>query len=415
MARVFLHIDMDTFFVSCERAKNDTLKNKPVVIASNLKRAIISAASYEVKKLGFKTGDPFYKVKEQIKDLVVIEPHYDLYSMMSKKIFEYIQDHYSNKIEVYSIDECFIDITNEYKKYDTPLNMAKHIQQSLLKHLKIPCSIGISYTKFLAKMSTNMAKPFGIIETKKEDIETRFYDLDIKKIFGVGKASVKKLNDYGIQTYRDLINCKNDIFLKKVFGNRYFMLIKDLRGENENKQHVLNEDIKSISNSETFMNDDSNDYLFIIKELRRILNNICNRAKDLNLEGREISVSIRHQNREWIRKSKKLSNWTNNEETIWNYVLFLFESMWESEYIRGLGIALSSLRSVFSINKSIELFENKNASEIDKIINNNNFKFEKNVLKSANQYLKEQSVQKENIKFLRKNTAKRDKKIDLEN
>ncbi|AZZ65466.1 DNA polymerase IV [Metamycoplasma phocicerebrale] len=414
MAKIIFHIDMDAFFVSCERAKNNSLINKPIVIASNLKRAIISAASYEVKNLGFKTGDPFYKVKKVIKDLVIIEPHYDLYSMMSTKIFEFIENNFSKDLEIYSIDECYIDVTQKYKKYGSPENMAKEIQKSILLHFQIPCSIGISYTKFLAKMSTNKAKTFGIVETKKEDIPSYFYNLPINKIFGIGRANAPKLNNAGIYTYEDLLNCKNDVLLRKIFGKNYYYLIGDLKGENEKNQHVLSKTVKSISNSETFMINDSNNYLFVINELKKIINNIVNRANDLNLECKEISISLRTQEKNWLKKSKTLPNWTNDFEVLWQYALNLFNTLWNDEYIRGVGGSLSYLKSIFDNNKTINLFEQEKLSKIDRIINNSNYRFGKNLLKTGAQYLKEKSAQQENIKFLRKNKKPYNKKINLE-
>lgn len=413
MSKVIFHIDMDSFFVSCERSKNESLINKPVVIASNLKRAIVTAMSYEVKNAGFKTGDPFYLVKDKIKDLIVIEPHYQLYSLMSKKIFNFLEKNFSKKIEIYSIDECYLDVTNEAKNFDSALELARTIQEQILKEFKIPCSIGISYTKFLAKMSTNKAKPFGILQTKKEDIKKHFFDLPVKKIFGIGKASAEKLISHNINTYYDLVNCQNDIFLKSVFGKNYFIFIQNLKGLNITKEHVLPHDVKSISNSETFMVSDSNDENYLINELKKIVKNVCERANNLNLEGNEISVSLRQKNKLWNSKHKKIGIWTNNYEIIWNHVFLLFKEMWEENEIRGLGIALRGLRTIFNNYSSLNLFELDNKNIIDKIINEQNFLEGKNQLKTLYQYSKEKQINTENIKFLRKN-SKKNKTINLE-
>ncbi|PYF43706.1 Y-family DNA polymerase [Metamycoplasma alkalescens] len=416
MNKVIFHIDMDSFFVSCERAKNQSLNNKPIVIASNLKRAIATAMSYEVKKYGFKVGDGFYLMKNKIKDLIAIEPHYQLYSLTSKKIFKFIETFFTNKIEIYSIDECYIDVTEEVKKFNSPYEMAKKIQDEIYKVFKIPCSIGISYTKFLAKMSTNKAKPFGIIETKKEDIKKHFYQLPIKKIFGIGKGIVPKLIRNNINTYEDLVNCQNEVFLKSIFGKNYFLFIQDLKGDNNNRQHVLTNEIKSISNSKTFMEEDSNDSEYLINELREITVNIVKRAEDLNLEGKNISVSIRHQNKLWVHKNKILSKWTNDFEQIWKIVFLLFNEIWNEQKIRGLGVGLGGLKSVFSEKESLNLFEfeNKKNSIVEKIINENNLVIGKNKLKTLNQYDQEKNQNKENIRFLRKNFKTYNKKINLE-
>ncbi|WP_330463276.1 Y-family DNA polymerase [Metamycoplasma gateae] len=415
MPSVIFHIDMDSFFVSCERSKNESLKNKPVVIATNQKRAIISAMSYEVKQHGFKTGDPFYLVKEKIKNLIVVEPHYQLYSLMSKKIFNFIRDKFSQNLEIYSIDECYIDVTTKVKQFKSPIELAKIIQKSILDIFKIPCSIGISYTKFLAKMSTNNAKPFGILETKKEDIINNFYKLPIKKIFGIGNSSATKLKEINVLTYKDLVNCKNDLFLKKVFGKNYYKLIEDLKGTNVSKQHILPKDIKSISNSKTFMDSDKDDVYYLIDELKKIALNISKRAKDQNLVGKVVSLSLRLQNKIWIHKHKKIDGYTNEFDIIWKNIKFLFSQMWDDNKIRGLGIAISDLKSTFNIQKSLDLFKNSSSmNKVEKIIKENNFYEGKEILKTLKQFSKEKNINIENIKFLRKNTTIGTKKINLE-
>ncbi|WP_261368982.1 hypothetical protein [Mycoplasma struthionis] len=116
MNKVIFHIDMDAFFVSCERAINPSLNNKPIIIARNSNRAIITAMSYEIKNKGFKVGDPFYKVKDVFKDALIIEPHYELYSLTSKRLFERLAYELNIEIEVYSIDECYIDVTEILEK-----------------------------------------------------------------------------------------------------------------------------------------------------------------------------------------------------------------------------------------------------------------------------------------------------------
>ncbi|CRH45826.1 DNA polymerase IV [Chlamydia trachomatis] len=146
-------------------------------------------------------------------------------------------------------------------------------------------------------MSTNKAKPFGILQTKKEDIEKHFFDLSVKKIFGIGKASAEKLIYNNINTYSDLVNCQNDVFLKSVFGKNYFIFIQNLKGLNITKEHVLPHEVKSISNSETFMVADSNDENYLINELKKIVKNVCERANNSNLEGNEITVSLIQKNK----------------------------------------------------------------------------------------------------------------------
>ncbi|WP_277869723.1 Y-family DNA polymerase [[Mycoplasma] phocidae] len=405
---------MDTFFVSCERAIQPQLNSKAIVIANGSKRSIISAMSNEVKQMGFKVGDPFYSVKEKIDDIVVLRPNYQLYSLTSKRIFEYIAKHFSNKIEIYSIDECYIDCTELLiKRNISAKEFAKEIQSKLLRDLKIPCSIGISYTKFLAKMSTNKAKPFGILETKKSDIPNFFFPLKVEKIFGIGKKISQSLRRAGIDSYENLVNFKNDLLLRKIFGKNYYSFIKTLKGENEGHDHVLIEHIKGISNSLTFMEVDSNDRDFLKKELFKLSYNIARRAQDKNLEGNIITISIRNTNRIWKIKQHKISFYTNDNEIIYDVCCKLFDDFWDENWVRGLGIRISNLRSVFSVG-NIDLFSKNENNKIGNLISNINYELGNKKLKTANQLLKETKNDINNIKFLRKNVFSGDNEINIE-
>ncbi len=414
MAKVLFHIDMDSFFVSCERALNPRLNNKPIIIANNYKRAIISAMSYEIKNLGFRVGDPFYKVKNKLPDTIVISPHYELYSLTSKKIFEFINKNYGPHIEIYSIDECYLDVTMAVKKYDSPITYAKKIQDDILKYFKIPCSIGISYTKFLAKMSTNKIKPFGILETKKGDIINNFYSLPVKKIFGVGKKISLSLEKANLKTYEDIINCKNILLLNKIFGKNYFIFIKTLKGENETFEHELVENTKGISNSITFTINDSNDPDFLHSEIFKLAENVFRRAKDQCVTGSLVSISIRNVDKIWKTKQKKLSYYVANIHDLYEVAYSLFDEFWNGEMIRGLGIHLSNLRSLFEVEQYDLFTEYNNESKINKIINSINFQYDIPQLKTVKQLLVENGKDINNIKFLRKNITKTKNEIELE-
>ncbi|WP_369085971.1 DNA polymerase IV [Metamycoplasma spumans] len=414
MDKVIFHIDMDAFFVSCERKMNPELNNKPVVIAQNHKRAIISAMSYELKKIGFRVGDPFFKIKEKVKDVIIVEPHYELYSLISKNVFEYIQKNFTDKIEIYSIDEYYLDVSDLVNEYRTKLDLAKEIQRKILKDLNLPCSIGISYSKFLAKMSTNKAKPFGILETKQEDIEKHFYDLPVEKIFGIGRKMAPVLKANNIHTYRDLVNFKNELLLRKILTKNYYIFIERLKGNKEITDHVFKEEVKGIGNSITFLND-LKTQTEALEQLRNLVNNVSARAIDQNQEGCNISISIRNTSRIWSSKQKKFNFYTNDPQKIYSWVLYLFEDFWDEKPIRGLGVKLNNLRSVFYNNEQIDLLEDKKLSEVNKLIYELNFKMGKNLLKTGAQLAKEKNKDKHNIRFLRRDIHNQNIIFDIEN
>ncbi|MDC8937688.1 Y-family DNA polymerase [Metamycoplasma hyosynoviae] len=397
--KYIFHVDMDSFFVSCERKNNPLLINKPVAIAKQYKRSIATAISSELKKLGFKAGDPIYLIKEKFPSVVIVEPNLEYYVEVSQNIFNYIKDNFSDKIEIYSIDECFIE--KELEAWQNPLEIATELQEKIKKNTSIPCSIGISYTKFLAKMSTYKAKPHGIIWTKPEDIEKNFYDLEVNKIFGIGKAYSKKLLEAGIKTYRDIVNLENDNFLKKIFGKNYASLLKQLKGEVS--QEIVNTkwNPQGIGRNETFLEDDLEDFSQIKSKLMDLCKDVANSLQSLGREGNVVSIQLRNIDKKWHIFQKKLSEHISTWEKIFDIVLFLFNTNWQDEPLRGIGVRVSNLREIYLQNDFIDLFtdfENDKVKNIILIINNH---FKANVLKTLKQYETEiKNLQ--GIKFIKK-------------
>ncbi|MDC8937267.1 DNA polymerase IV [Metamycoplasma hyosynoviae] len=397
--KYIFHVDMDSFFVSCERKNNPLLINKPVAIAKQYKRSIATAISSELKKLGFKAGDPIYLIKEKFPSVVIVEPNLEYYVEVSQNIFNYIKDNFSDKIEIYSIDECFIE--KELEAWQNPLEIATELQEKIKKNTSIPCSIGISYTKFLAKMSTYKAKPHGIIWTKPEDIEKNFYDLEVNKIFGIGKAYSKKLLEAGIKTYRDIVNLENDNFLKKIFGKNYAGLLKQLKGEVSQEIVSTKWNPQGIGRNETFLEDDLEDFSQIKSKLMDLCKDVANSLQSLGREGNVVSIQLRNIDKKWHIFQKKLSEHISTWEKIFDIVLFLFNTNWQDEPLRGIGVRVSNLREIYLQNDFIDLFtdfENDKVKNIILIINNH---FKANVLKTLKQYETEiKNLQ--GIKFIKK-------------
>ena len=387
---------MDSFFVSCERKFLPILKNKPIAIAKEYKRSIASSISSELKKMGFKSGDPIYLIKEKVKDLIIIEPHYSLYTNTAHNIFNFLKNNFSSKMEIFSIDECFLEIEVE----NDPLLIAKNIQDGIYEKMGIPCSIGISYTKFLAKMSTNKAKPHRIIWTKKEDIQNNFYNLDISCVFGIGKSSVPKLKSVGIFKYCDLIQYQNYEYLRKVFGKNFYNLLLQMKGEVERENIHIDSVVKGIGNSLTFMENDSDDETILKDKLLGIIKVVSQRLIHQNLEGNNICLQIRLTNKKWYSFQRKIDIYTNEETTISKIIFSLFNENWKEQNVRGLGVRISNLRSIFE-RKEIDLFSETKISKSEEIMNLINTKFEKVVLKSANQVNLEKKSKSKSIKFLK--------------
>nr|WP_307923419.1 hypothetical protein [Mycoplasmopsis bovis] len=149
---IIFHIDFDSYFVSAHRSKDHKLKNKPVAVSNGLSRSICSSISYELKNVGIKVGWPRFMIEKKMPDTIFVEPNFDLYYTTSNNIFDYIASNYTANIEVGSIDECWVDVTS-ISEGKNPVALARKIQEDIKEIFDIPVSIGISYSKWAAKMA----------------------------------------------------------------------------------------------------------------------------------------------------------------------------------------------------------------------------------------------------------------------
>ena len=375
--KIIFHLDLDSYFVSAARTVDSSLENKPVVISTGQRRSIISAASYEAKEKGIYVPMPFYKAKDLIPEVVQVKPDFALYTVLSSKVFELISKQYTENIEVASIDECYIDVTNIWKNYGSPTKLAKHMQNNILKELKLPASIGISNNKFVAKMSTSINKPFGITITKPGDFSKVFWDWDVKDFFGIGKATAPKLRRAGFNTIGDLANA-DEYKLSLVLGKITKSIIKNANGEANDIIDKKMNDLKGIGNSITFQDEDKfhrSDILKILSELTQV---VSHRATMRNMLGSVVSVAIKEAGGKEIKSKRKqvtLKRSIQTYEDIFKEVTMLFDSLWDERPIKFVGVHLTKLSGMFTSTYQMGIFDNEvEKSKIEDIVDNINRK-----------------------------------------
>ncbi|AWX42737.1 DNA polymerase IV [Metamycoplasma cloacale] len=413
MNKVIFHIDMDTFFVSCERKMNPNLKNKPLAISKNNGHLIAMSLSYELKKAGLKAGETVYKIKQTIPNVTFVEPHYDLYSLSSEQIFAFLKENYTDELEIYSIDECFLNATKLIKYPGHELILAKEIQARLLNEMDFPCSIGVSGTRFLAKMSTNLAKPFGVKQININDIEAELFDLPIEDVFGIGKKSAYKLKELNINTYGELINYPDQKLLESKFGRNYLKLINEMKGCDIDSI-VTQNFIKGIGNSRTFEQGSLIDEDDIWKELKIVALTVINRAINRNEKGNIVGISFRI-NKKWIDYTKKFNIYFNEQNLFINTIYALFKEHWDSKKINGVGVKLSGLKSNLDLNENYDIFDIVDEDrKVNQIIKSTNAMIDvKNKLITAKDYLFESNKKHKNPKFATKDVVRNKIKINL--
>lgn len=375
---IIFHIDMNSFFASCEVANNKDLAGKPIVIAHNdvFRKSIILTASYEARKYGIKTT---MLVKDAIKlcnNLIVIEPNYELYQYYSQLFFNYLRT-ITHKLEITSIDEGYLDVTDVCINKD-PLELANSIQKYLLDKLKLPCSIGIAPNKFLAKMASDMKKPLGITVLRKREVEEKLWPLPIGDMFGVGKKTRPRLEAIGIYTIGDILKVNPEV-LRDIVGNAMTeYLINRAKGiDNSGVDYYSFDDVSSISNSHTF------DYnlvnVRIIKETLKVLSNtVSQRLVNKNLVASTIGIQIKFGNFKLINRSKGLETPINDSLDMWGIVEDLFDSYYdEVSEVRLVGVFATRLSEVNNEIKQYTIFDDfnkiskqENVTNVLKRINN---------------------------------------------
>lgn len=253
---MILHLDLDCFFVAAARIKDKNLVGKNVVVIGGGSSKIfgendslgnvVLSASYEARKYGIKSAMPLNKAKNLCKNLILVKSDHKFYKQLSKKLYDFLYT-FTPDIEQFSIDEFFIDLKG-IKEDENSLKFAKTLQTEILNKLNLPCSIGLSDVKFIAKLATDLAKPFGIKMIMGDEINSTLKNIEISKFPGVGKSVSKKLNKNGIFTLGDVLYAKN-LFYK--FGKSYINLYENITGTGNNAIKTKRKR-KSFSHARTF-------------------------------------------------------------------------------------------------------------------------------------------------------------------
>lgn len=351
--RVIFHIDMNSFYASVEVVHNPSLKGKPIAIAGNPKerRGIIVTSSYEAREKGVKTTMPIWEARKLCPNLIIIPPNFDRYRETSRQIFQTLAN-IVPIIEPVSIDEAYMDVTDHPTN---PLQLAKEMQETLLRTIGIPCSIGIGPNKFLAKTASDMKKPLGITVLRIRDLPTVLWPLEVDNMYGVGKKTADKLRSIQIETIHQLANA-DTYALRHLLGINGERLKNRANGIDPRAvdPESVNE-FKSIGNSQTLPNDTTDER--VIKGLLRKLSlSVAERLKRRNLKGQTVQLTLRFADRKTITRSKKLADFIHDKEEIIRHVYELFDLHWSADPIRLLGVTMQDLLEEKQVIQQLNLF-----------------------------------------------------------
>lgn len=218
MARNILHCDMNNFYASVECMLSPELKQYPVAVCGSVeeRHGIVLAKNYKAKAFKVATGDAVWQAKQKCPDLVVVPPHYEEYLKYSK-LAKAIYCDYTNQVEPYGMDKCWLDISGTKKLFGNPVDVANEIRERIKFELGLTISVGVSFNKIFAKLGSDYKKPDAVTVFEKETFREKIWGLPASDLLGVGRATTRVLNNYCIRTIGDLANSDYD-FIKRILG-----------------------------------------------------------------------------------------------------------------------------------------------------------------------------------------------------
>ena len=387
-SKVIVHIDLNAFFARCEEIKNPKLEGKPIAVGHDGRGGVLSTCSYEARKYGVSSAMPTFKAKKLCPKLIVLPGDYYFYSVMSKTFFNYVR-RYTKLVEVASVDECFADFTNSLKGVEDVTAFFRKMQEDLFKETGLRCSIGVSTTKFLAKMASDYQKPMGLTIIHKRDIPKIIFPLKIESMFGVGKKTAPRLRSIGVNTIGDLYKLikEENEDVKNILGKSFYLLKDWLEGKGSDEIEMEKWDPKSIGNSTTLPFDTDNPAQ-IKEHFLELSKEVSERAKKEEKLGYTIQIVIKDTSFKSFNKSATLDNSTNDVKVIYDQACRLYDLYFKNITVRLVGVTLQNLIDPKEMAVQMSLFDyekHEEESVTKLLINDINRSLKKPLLKRASE------------------------------
>ena len=393
MDRIILHIDVNNAFLSwsavwmLKNGYNKDIRNRYAVIAGDesQRRGIVLAKSELCKKRGVKTADPIYLARRKCPYLEVYPPKFEVYKKFSDMMYKYLCN-YTNIIERYSIDECFLDYTGSINLFGDPVKVAYRIKDDIYKKFGFTVNVGIGNNKLLAKMASDFEKPNKVHTLFSNEIEKKMFPLPIEDLFMIGKASSKKLREMGVTTIGELAKTDEDVLVRK-FKQMGKMMHEYANGIDNSEVMYEREQMKSISNS-TVLPYNYHDMEMIKNVIHSLSNEIGKKLRNNKLYADTVGIWFKYTYFDKISRQIKLDNSISNDEDIYNNAFSIFNSIWNHEDgIRSICVFVNGLSSERKL--QLSLFDDitrkdEDDNNLQNVIDDLRDKFGDNVIGFAN-------------------------------
>ncbi|MBT1705535.1 DNA polymerase IV [Chryseosolibacter indicus] len=339
--RKIIHVDMDAYYASVEQRDNPEYRGKPIAVGGSPegRGGVVATASYEARKFGVHSAMPSKKAKQLCPDIIFIKPRFDVYKQVSKQIRE-IFERYTDIIEPLSLDEAYLDVTEDKQNIGSAIEIAKQIREAIRQELNLTASAGISINKFVAKIASDINKPDGMAFIGPSRISAFMENLPVEKFHGVGKVTAEKMRELGLYTGADLKKL-SEADMTKHFGKTGKFFYKIVRGIDDRKVQPHRE-VKSVGAEDTFPFDLTTVEAMHV-ELDKLAVLVQDRLLKHKLKGRTITLKIKYHDFKQITRSHSFENAVDD----YNLILqtskeLLAATEVANKRIRLLGISLSN-------------------------------------------------------------------------
>ena len=341
--RKIIHIDMDAFYASVEQRDHPQLRGKPVIVGGAPdKRGVVAACSYEARRFGIHSAMSSARARTLCQQAVFLSPRFDKYKAVSARIMEIFHE-YTDLVEPLSLDEAFLDVTKNKKGIESATQIARQIRKEIFDKTGLTASAGVSYNKFLAKVASDYRKPDGLTVVTPDKAQSFIDHLPIRKFFGVGKVTEKKMLGLGIKTGADLKRLSRDeltgVFGK--YGGYFYNIAHGVDGRPVTPQRIR----KSLGKEITLGKDiDNIEEIFTI--LETIAHNVEEELRKRGLKGKTITLKMKYHDFRSITRSITIRNQTDRAVEIMNHIRSLLADTDAGKIrVRLLGITLSSFEA----------------------------------------------------------------------
>ncbi len=336
--RKVIHIDMDAFYASVEQRDNPSLRGRPVAVGHAERRGVVAAASYEARRFGVRSAMPSTRARRLCPSLVFVPGRMDVYKNVSRQIHDIFHE-YTDIIEPISLDEAFLDVTENKPGITLAVDIARQIKAKIRERLHLVASAGVSYNKFLAKVASDFRKPDGLCTIHPSRAEEFMSGLDIECFWGVGPVTAKKMHTMGIHTGRELRECSLEMLTRR-FGKAGQIYYNFARGVDDRPVEAVR--IRKSVGCEHTLDEDLSDPARIDRELQLAAWELIGRLSRKGFRGNTLTLKIKFHDFTQITRSVTVRDELTDFETVIIVARELMEAVDKDKAIRLIGLSVSN-------------------------------------------------------------------------